>query len=292
MIKYFISQKISDSDIFQICDELNKLKVRIRDSDFTNSFSEFDTCKEIFERVKQKAISNHNEKLANAQYVFTEYFRLFGLLSTYFSKLTQHSYKDSWNRLQDCFDAIKYVRHFTIISNRLELDRLYQLLSHFENLYPKYIFASSEYVVSKSHCSICGQSMQSLDCPHIKGELYWGEPAIEIITEIKEFQAVCLVSNPEDKRCILELEDDNRSDDEKYFKLIQYLNLNQPFLQDFYITEKTEYRERSDIKKAGRNDPCPCGSGKKFKKCCEKELYYEHTRYIVTPMTIVELLQV
>jgi len=22
--------------------------------------------------------------------------------------------------------------------------------------------------------------------------------------------------------------------------------------------------------KVGRNDPCPCGSGKKFKKCCEK----------------------
>lgn len=23
------------------------------------------------------------------------------------------------------------------------------------------------------------------------------------------------------------------------------------------------------MQKAGRNDPCPCGSGKKFKKCCE-----------------------
>ena len=23
--------------------------------------------------------------------------------------------------------------------------------------------------------------------------------------------------------------------------------------------------------KTGRNDPCPCGSGKKFKKCCGKE---------------------
>lgn len=22
-------------------------------------------------------------------------------------------------------------------------------------------------------------------------------------------------------------------------------------------------------KEIGRNDPCPCGSGKKFKKCCE-----------------------
>lgn len=30
--------------------------------------------------------------------------------------------------------------------------------------------------------------------------------------------------------------------------------------------------------KVGRNDPCPCGSGKKFKKCCEKKTGIErHT---------------
>jgi preprotein translocase subunit SecA len=23
--------------------------------------------------------------------------------------------------------------------------------------------------------------------------------------------------------------------------------------------------------KVGRNDPCPCGSGKKYKKCCGRE---------------------
>src|SRR5205085_4408879 len=27
---------------------------------------------------------------------------------------------------------------------------------------------------------------------------------------------------------------------------------------------------RRSAPKVGRNDPCPCGSGKKFKKCCEK----------------------
>ena len=27
---------------------------------------------------------------------------------------------------------------------------------------------------------------------------------------------------------------------------------------------------RSDQKEIGRNDPCPCGSGKKYKKCCGK----------------------
>ncbi|MEE0874530.1 MAG: SEC-C metal-binding domain-containing protein [Ruminococcus sp.] len=24
-------------------------------------------------------------------------------------------------------------------------------------------------------------------------------------------------------------------------------------------------------KKIGRNDPCPCGSGKKYKKCCGRD---------------------
>ena len=27
---------------------------------------------------------------------------------------------------------------------------------------------------------------------------------------------------------------------------------------------------RREAPKVGRNDPCPCGSGKKFKKCCGK----------------------
>jgi preprotein translocase subunit SecA len=27
---------------------------------------------------------------------------------------------------------------------------------------------------------------------------------------------------------------------------------------------------RSEKKTVGRNDPCPCGSGKKYKKCCGK----------------------
>jgi len=30
-------------------------------------------------------------------------------------------------------------------------------------------------------------------------------------------------------------------------------------------------------KKVGRNDPCPCGSGKKYKKCCEQRLGPKHT---------------
>ena len=34
-----------------------------------------------------------------------------------------------------------------------------------------------------------------------------------------------------------------------------------------------EYKEslQVHVEHIGRNDPCPCGSGKKYKKCCGKE---------------------
>ncbi|WP_231754381.1 SEC-C metal-binding domain-containing protein [Blastomonas sp. CCH2-A2] len=34
------------------------------------------------------------------------------------------------------------------------------------------------------------------------------------------------------------------------------------------IAQTNPSRRRADGSKTGRNDPCPCGSGKKFKKCC------------------------
>jgi len=42
--------------------------------------------------------------------------------------------------------------------------------------------------------------------------------------------------------------------------------------KDQYIDNDFIKREPITIeKKAGRNDPCPCGSGKKYKKCCENK---------------------
>ena len=45
------------------------------------------------------------------------------------------------------------------------------------------------------------------------------------------------------------------------------------------VTSENKYEDegkkpvkKSDEEKIGRNDPCPCGSGKKYKKCCGKDL--------------------
>lgn len=34
------------------------------------------------------------------------------------------------------------------------------------------------------------------------------------------------------------------------------------------LQERTEVIQAESTKQANRNDPCPCGSGKKYKKCC------------------------
>ncbi len=53
---------------------------------------------------------------------------------------------------------------------------------------------------------------------------------------------------------------------------------NLPQGNDIYTEEERKrlYKEQKESttirkeKKIGRNDPCPCGSGKKYKKCCGK----------------------
>lgn len=288
MLNYFCGYKLLP-EVSIICSKLEILKHRIRTDNYEQSFGEYDECKDLFDAVQEQAIKDNNEQLANAQLIYRLYFKTFCHLSVYFKLLNEHKYKLSWDELQDCFDAIKRVGRYLEINARRELPDLYELLEDYERLYPYNTFGSSEYIIGKSHCSICGKYMQSLACPHIKGKLYYGRIATEIIDEIQELQAVCLVSHPEDKRCVIEVADDNRSEIEKFSKLDQFLSLGLPHLQRFSINKVTEMRERKDIVKVGRNQSCSCGSGIKFKKCCGKDLFYRHTRYVVTPRDFVSL---
>lgn len=288
MLQYFLKNRHIEQ-VAEICNALNKTKAKIFSNNFENASEYYNSCEELFAQIKELAIQMNDEQLANAQLVFRNYFRVFCDLLQYFGMLKKGHYKSSWNKLQDCLDNIKYIGRFTSPENRLDLNDLYDLLIQYEGLYPYSVFGSSEYVISKSHCSICGKSMQSLDCPHIKGNIYWGEPAIECIDKIDVIQALCIVSHPEDKRCILEVADDDRTEQEKFIMLHQYVELHQPVLQQFSIEGFKERRIREDMQIVGRKQPCPCGSGKRFKHCCGKDMYYEHIRYVVTPTKQVTL---
>jgi uncharacterized protein len=50
---------------------------------------------------------------------------------------------------------------------------------------------------------------------------------------------------------------------------IKLIQINIPAVYDFYDTYRRIWNERlMSGYKTGRNEPCPCGSGKKYKKCC------------------------
>jgi len=49
--------------------------------------------------------------------------------------------------------------------------------------------------------------------------------------------------------------------------------------EDVFEEKKTEKKPQPiRARKIGRNDPCPCGSGKKYKKCCGRHLYERKTK--------------
>lgn len=59
----------------------------------------------------------------------------------------------------------------------------------------------------------------------------------------------------------------------------QVVSNTQPDLSKYVRPRKIRTIIREYDKKVGRNDPCPCGSGKKYKNCCLKEgIDYNETR--------------
>ena len=177
MLNYFEEHQLL-CEATTICSQLAILKQNITTGNYKNSSQRYDNCGDLFEAIKQYAITNCNERLANAQLIYKNYFQLFCHLSSYFRLLESGEYRASWDALQDCFDIIKFVGRHLPVDARKELPDLYELLESYESLYPYKVFGSSEYIVSKSHCSICGKSIQEVPYDRRKLQLpYQPNPA-------------------------------------------------------------------------------------------------------------------
>lgn len=238
--------------------------------------------------LKAIAVESHNESLANVSFVMKRLFSMYYNYAYYWGQLNEKKYKNSWNSLQDTIDDLLLVSRWCSNRCHFKLDTLNIHFKELEKLYPYKLFASSEMVITKTKCSICGKDGLDIDCTHIPGNLYWGEMASTIIKEFT-FKAVALVKHPLDKRCIMEIQDDNRTDEEK-FKLLDYFisNVSNPLML-FKLNEQKRFYKKKVEKKLGRNDRCYCGSGLKYKYCCGKEEYVEGIHFVIVPKGILRL---
>jgi len=63
-------------------------------------------------------------------------------------------------------------------------------------------------------------------------------------------------------------EEDMRYQRDDWDPIEHFSQKNIEYLYKLLCDEEKEKQLKEKKKKIGRNDPCPCGSGKKYKKCC------------------------
>ena len=229
---------------------------------------------------KMTALGATNE-LLNDRYLLDSFINFFDKYLSYWASLLDHNFSNSWDKLQNCLDEFRFIRRKLDI--RLPFFE-HQLLG-IELCYPYTLFASIGIEYSHAECSICAKDIDSDDCIHRRGDLYNGEMAYGIIREITEFDHVALVTNPKDKRCVMQL-----ADSPENFKILTEVTAiikgkRLPILHLSNVEQQRRTKNNPDYVNLGRNNLCFCGSKVKFKRCCieKKTIEYDHLMLGISP---------
>lgn len=224
------------------------------------------------EVTKQKtAAAGREEAYLNDLFVILRYVNFLIEYCTVWKKIIAQRFSDSWSSLQDALTLLRVVKRFSSVNVAFFEEQLTEL----EKTYPYNVFFSVGIAVDRFECSICARDIDSLECSHRRGELYAGEIASAIAREIRQVDHVAIVSHPQDKRCVVQYPDDGEQ-----FKLVRLLSQlivsGGCRISDFsHLRFSKQPQPNPGYKKRGRNEPCFCGSGKKFKHCCIGQRYIE-----------------
>lgn len=156
-------------------------------------------------------------------------------------------------------------------SDPYALDIISKHVQQFQSLFPYKVFFSPEFVIHEKKCSICNQIIALRNpCGHKTGEIYDGEMRTVIITKA-DFVGSALVKSPVQKYSVPFITEPitGESQDHYNYAAVIYVieRLDTPFVK-WDCTWTTKTHPHSKFRDVGRNDPCPCGSGNKYKKCC------------------------
>ncbi|MFI3214854.1 MAG: SEC-C metal-binding domain-containing protein [Eubacteriales bacterium] len=215
------------------------------------------------EKNKESAIHDKNENLANELWCLIETYKIQQKYICMFNELKKGNYENAWSLLEKIDITMGNLReNFGDGINHYHLPLVNTMIKYYEMLFPEYIFTSRESIIKSEKCSICGKviSLRS-GCKHIPGKLYMGELCLREVTEF-ELLGLAIVKHPLDKYAIMKIDGMDYN-----YQVLEYLmsKLESPF-RPWYVEKMT--RKRPEYIKIGRNDRCPCDSGKKYKKCC------------------------
>jgi hypothetical protein len=223
---------------------------------------------EELKRLKRIAIESAKEDETNYIWCLEQIYTVKKLFIGAFNQMKEGKFQEAWYSLDRCDIELHFLKpHFNYSDNSYHLLFIEDEIPKYQKLFPYDLFASRESIESDFTCSICGAKMGIRNkCGHKVGGIYNGEMCCRIVNKI-EFVAIALVRKPFDKYTILNVEGR-----EYNYLILQNLMkyLDNPFEKWGYEIELREWNYKNDerYKNTQRNDLCPCGSGKKFKKCC------------------------
>ncbi len=274
----------------RIVPDLSLVLSKINSLDFEGAAKDLHNTRTIIEQTKAGLSDKDTDDVYNELFVLENLFNLLNQYLEFWRKIYEGKLSKSWDPLQNFQSVLRMIYRFLLPPRPRFLSHIERQSAEIEKLYPYTVFASIGVAVEYSECSICGKDMNSFDCEHIKGELYRGEFAYAIVKGMKA-DHVAFVTNPEDKRCVICIDESAPG-----FYPVEYLHqlVSERRLAplEFSHIEEKKIAIPKETALAGRNDPCPCGSGKKYKKCCIDQQYVEkdHMDIIVEKTRMEELM--
>lgn len=226
--------------------------------------------------------TNGPDELFDDLYVLRRYVNFFDAYGQLWRLIANGEFADSWRKLQDALDYLRLVRRFS----HIDISALENQLIELEKTYPYNVFFSIGAIVERFECSICGEDIDSFQCPHRKGQLYRGRMATGIARGVVNFDHVAMVDQPEDRRCVVNYEDSSEQ-----FKLVRLLSTllkeRRYAVSDFgLLCFSKRLKLNPEYQKLGRNELCYCGSGTKFKRCCIERKHIEGDHVDITPQPV------
>lgn len=225
---------------------------------------------------KEKAVADNDEAVAKQIWCLEQSLKSHRQYAESFRLLKAARYYDAWCELERLELTLKFLRpHFQDRFAEFRLDFIDRHCRRWQELFPYKIFMSPEIIEHEKVCSICRAPISIRNpCGHRVGEIYGGEMCCRIVTK-PEFIGTAFVKSPIQKYSVPFLVDPKtgQSSDHYNYKLVEYpiRRLASAFHEwEFAWTHRRHPHSR--FTSFGRNDKCPCESGKKYKRCCLPEV--------------------
>lgn len=256
-------------------------------NDIPNQLFSIEDLKIQLQNIKEELVKQNNQDEAKQIWIYQTIIEVHILYRKAFNLLKNKMYYEGWCELERAEIELSFLKkHFQYDRKQFYLFKIEKAIRNLQVIFPYKIFSSSEILIKKEKCSVCNHEISiRKPCIHIVNEIYNGEMCYRTITEF-ELLGISLVQNPENKYAVAFMTDPKTNQQVDYYnyEAVDFLfnRIENPYEQwNLVVNQKIINKE--SYGNVGRNDNCPCGSGKKFKKCCSKNIgkKYPHFEFIV-----------